>query len=180
MNRAQLEHAIRAACDVAEDTEVWVFGSQAILGEYPQAPRLLLASMEVDIQPKNKPEAVDLIDGTLGEGSLFDTTHGFYVHGVSLEVARLPMGWQNRVRPVQDEIGTRGNVGLCVEAHDLAVSKLAAHRPKDLDFVRTLLLEKLVSAATLQERIDETDLVAALRDTMTAWLLKTRRLIART
>lgn len=32
MTRSQLEHAIRAACEVANDTELWVFGSQAILG----------------------------------------------------------------------------------------------------------------------------------------------------
>ena len=35
MNRDQLEHAIRAACDVSEDTELWIFGSKAILGEFP-------------------------------------------------------------------------------------------------------------------------------------------------
>jgi hypothetical protein len=38
MTRDQLEHAIRAACDVARDDELIVFGSQAILGEYPDAP----------------------------------------------------------------------------------------------------------------------------------------------
>lgn len=32
MTRDQLEHAIRAACAVANDTELIVFGSQAILG----------------------------------------------------------------------------------------------------------------------------------------------------
>jgi hypothetical protein len=35
MTRDQLEHAIRAACDVSNDTELWIFGSQALLGEYP-------------------------------------------------------------------------------------------------------------------------------------------------
>ena len=44
MTRDQLEHAIRAACDVAEDTELLVFGSQAILGEHPDAPPELRAS----------------------------------------------------------------------------------------------------------------------------------------
>ena len=34
MTRDQLEHAIRAACDVAHDTELIVFGSQAILGTF--------------------------------------------------------------------------------------------------------------------------------------------------
>lgn len=37
VNRDQLEHAIRAACDVAGDTELLVFGSQAILAEHPDA-----------------------------------------------------------------------------------------------------------------------------------------------
>jgi len=32
MTRDQLEHAIRAACDVSKDAELWIFGSQAILG----------------------------------------------------------------------------------------------------------------------------------------------------
>jgi hypothetical protein len=82
MTRAQLEHAIRAACDVANDTELIIFGSQAILGEYPDAPADLRASIEVDIQPRNRPEAVDKIDGALGELSLFHGTHGFYVQGV--------------------------------------------------------------------------------------------------
>ena len=53
MNRNQLEHAIRAACDVAGDTELFVFGSQAILGGFPDAPEILRRSIEVDVQPKN-------------------------------------------------------------------------------------------------------------------------------
>ena len=32
MNIAQLEHAIRAACDIAKDDEMYIFGSQAVLG----------------------------------------------------------------------------------------------------------------------------------------------------
>ncbi len=51
MTRDQLEHAIRAACDVSHDTELFVFGSQAILAEYPKAPERLRASIEVDVQP---------------------------------------------------------------------------------------------------------------------------------
>ena len=83
MTRDQLEHAIRAACDVAEDSEVWVFGSQAILGEFPDAPEALRASIEVDMQPKNRPDAADAIDGALGELSPFHEANGFYVHMLS-------------------------------------------------------------------------------------------------
>jgi len=46
MRYDQLEHAIRAACSVSEDTELVVFGSQAILGSYPDAPESLRASIE--------------------------------------------------------------------------------------------------------------------------------------
>ena len=67
MNREQLEHAIRAACQVADDQEVYVFGSQAILGEHPDAPEALRASIEVDIQPKSRPGMTDAVDGALGE-----------------------------------------------------------------------------------------------------------------
>jgi hypothetical protein len=49
MTRDQLEHAIRAACDVSGDTELWVFGSQAILAEFPNAHENLRASIEVDV-----------------------------------------------------------------------------------------------------------------------------------
>ena len=78
MTRDQLEHAIRAACDVSEDTELWIFGSQAILGKFPDAPKSLRASIEVDVQPKNRPERTGDVDGSLGELSVFHQTHGFY------------------------------------------------------------------------------------------------------
>ncbi len=150
MTRDQLEHAIRAACDVAGDSEVWVFGSQAILGEFPDAPKDLRASIEVDMQPKNRPHAADLIDGALGELSQFYHTHGFYVHGLPIEEAAvLPRGWEHRAKPVVDEISTNGKIGWCVEAHDLATSKLAAYREKDRDFVRVLLTEGMIVAKSL-------------------------------
>jgi hypothetical protein len=44
MTRLELEHAIRASCDVSGDDEVYVFGSQAILGQYPEAPESLRQS----------------------------------------------------------------------------------------------------------------------------------------
>ena len=38
MKRRELEHVIRAAADIADDDEIVVIGSQAILGEHPDAP----------------------------------------------------------------------------------------------------------------------------------------------
>src|SRR5258708_5348651 len=68
MRRRDLEHVIRAAADIADDDEIIVIGSQAILGQYPDAPRELCVSSEADVYPKNKPERTDLIDGSIGGG----------------------------------------------------------------------------------------------------------------
>jgi len=111
-------------------------------------------SVEVDIAPVNEPSKTIDIDANLGELSLFHQAFGFYVHGVSIEAAVLPRGWEGRAKKVSNS-NTRGKTGLCIEAHDLAVSKLVAFRPKDLDFVRVLLVENLVSATELLMRIDQ-------------------------
>ena len=173
MRRDQLEHAIRAACDVSGDTELLVFGSQAILGSHPAAPESLRASIEVDVQSKNFPENTDLIDGALGELSLFHQTHGFYVHGVSIEAAILPHGWDQRTVAVCDPEGTRGNTGHCLEAHDLAASKLVAGREKDRIFVATLLLEGLIDGETLIERVAALPVESDRRDSISRWVRAT-------
>jgi hypothetical protein len=173
VTRDQLEHAIRAACDVAEDSEVWVFGSQAILGEFPDAPEALRASIEVDMQPKNRPDKADLVDGALGEMSVFHKTHDFYVHGLLIDGSAFPQGWQHRTKPVVDEISTRGKIGWCVEIHDLAASKLAAYREKDRDFVRTLLIERMIASETLIARINLLNIDEELRDRLLQWVQNT-------
>jgi hypothetical protein len=154
MTRDQLEHAIRAACDVAEDSEVYVFGSQAILGQFPEAPEALCQSAEADMAPVHAITNVDLIDAMLGLDSHFHRQFGFYVHGVPITAAVLPAGWERRAIPVQNA-NTREMIGWCIEAHDLAASKLVAHRVKDLDFVRVLLGEDLVRARKLRLRITQ-------------------------
>lgn len=170
MRYDQLEHAIRAACEVAEDGELIVFGSQAILGGHPAAPAALRASIEIDIQPKNRPEAIDAIDGALGELSLFHQTHGFYVHGHSIDAAVLPVGWQSRTVPVTHVVGTRGGIGYCLEAHDLAASKLVAFREKDREFVTTLLVERLVVPLVLIERIAVLPVEEVERQRLARWV----------
>ena len=174
MTREQLEHAIRAACEVSEDTEIWIFGSQAILAEFPNAPKDLRASIEVDVQPKNRPDNVDAIDGAVGELSIFHQTHGFYVHGLPIEeAAALPQGWQDRAKPICDEISTRGKMIWCVEVQDLAASKLVAYREKDRDFVRVLLTEKMIAAEILVERIHLLPIDEQLREHLLQWVHKT-------
>ena len=152
MNRAQLEHAIRASGAISGDRELYVVGSQSILGRYPDAPALLCRSLEVDIAPKNHPELELLIEGSIGELSPFHTTFGFYVDGVDINAIALPQGWQARL-VVVDNPNTNGYRGLCLDPTDLAVAKLVARRPKDVEFVDILLREGLVAAAEARQRL---------------------------
>lgn len=152
MNREQLEHAIRAAGAICGDHELWVVGSQSILGPFPHAHADLCRSMEVDIAPKNRPELEELIAGSIGELSPFHQTFGFYVDGVDVERINLPDGWQARTVPV-DNPNTNGFCGLCLDPTDLAASKLFAGRPKDLDYVHVLLREEIITPDLLASRI---------------------------
>jgi hypothetical protein len=154
MTRAELEHAIRAACDVAGDDEIYVFGSQAILGQYPDAPAALRQSAEADVAPVTAVDMADVIDAQLGELSAFHDAFGFYVHGLTIDAAVLPAGWRKRTIAVCNE-NTRGMTGWCLEAHDLAASKLVAFRDRDRDFVRVLILETLIRANILRRRLRE-------------------------
>ncbi len=172
MPKEQLAHAIRAACEVAEDNELWIFGSQAILAQRFEVPETLCASIELDVQPKNVPENTDLIDGNLGEGSQFNATFGFYVHGVSIESASLSEGWQRRTIPFYNEY-TNGNTGWCLEIHDLAASKIAAFREKNKSFVRVLLIENLIDHSTLLQRFSNMDINISIKDNIRRWLQAT-------
>ncbi|HTB74634.1 MAG TPA: DUF6036 family nucleotidyltransferase [Polyangiaceae bacterium] len=153
MRRRDLEHLIRAAADIADDDELIVIGSQAILGQYPDAPPELCVSTEADVYPKNRPERSDLIDGSIGEGSPFHDAYGYYAQGVGEETATLPAGWRERLIAVRNA-NTRGATGWCLEAHDLVLSKYVAAREKDDRFVRAALAAGLVSAETLTERLE--------------------------
>jgi len=152
MKRSELEHAIRAACDVSDEQELVIIGSQAVLGQFPRAPFELTQSVEVDVYPRANPERAEIIDAVLGDRSMFHDTHGFFVHGIGPETAILPDGWRERLVPVRNE-NTRGCTGWCLEVHDVAASKLAAGREKDLDFVRALFRHAMISATTFDERI---------------------------
>ncbi|MBU2601533.1 MAG: hypothetical protein KKA32_05115 [Actinobacteria bacterium] len=112
----------------------------------------------------------DHIDGALGEESQFHSTHGFYVHGLSIEAATLPEGWLGRTIAVSHPVGTRGHTGLCIEAHDLAASKLFAHREKDRVFVVTLLSDGLIDGPTLLERIGLLPVADDIRDRLIRWV----------
>ena len=146
-----------------------MIGSQAVLGQFPNAPEELLVSIEADVFPKEKPDLSIQIDGAIGELSPFHQTFGYYAHGVDETTATLPFGWKDRLVPVFNE-NTGGTTGWCLEVHDLAAAKLAAGRPKDLDFVRVLRRRRMVDFAKLRQRCEQLSLSPDRQEAMAARL----------
>lgn len=157
MNREQLEHVIGSAATIADDDEIVVIGSQAILGQFPDAPLDLCRSMEADVWPLHHPERAELIEGSIGELSMFHETFGYYAQGVGPKTAVLPDGWLDRVVRVRSP-RTRGATGLCLELHDLVIAKLVAGREKDTAFIRGTIAHQLIDEPTVLARLEATPL----------------------
>jgi hypothetical protein len=149
MKRRELEMALRAAGRVARETEFYLIGSQAIHAYCRRPPAEVLLSQECDLYPRNRPETANLLDSRLGRGTRFARQRGFYVDVVTPEIASLPTGWQARLKRFR-----AGRItALCLEIHDLVVSKLAAGRLKDLEFVGALLQTHLANPKVIRRRV---------------------------
>lgn len=157
MNRLQLAHVLCAACEVTGDPDVIVLGSQAILGSYDEddLPPEATASMEVDLAWRRDTkvrERAEQVNGAIGELSPFHESNGYYPEGISLETAVLPEGWQDRLHRWALASSKPANARF-LDRHDLAISKLAAFRDKDREFVRALMEHGLVEPDTIRERL---------------------------
>jgi hypothetical protein len=155
VNRAELEHLIRAAATIVNDDLV-IVGSQAVLGAFPDAPREMLRSMEADMYPRHNPAAADEIDGAIGDGSQFHSTFGIYAHGVGPETVIAPRDWEQRLIRVEARSpgGRVARAGWCLEPHDLLLAKLAAGRQRDWEFVEVAIRHGLATISALRERVD--------------------------
>lgn len=158
MRRDEFEHVIAAAAEVSGEREIVVIGSQAILGNCAEPPKAMLFSMEVDVYPRSDPRKAEEIDGSLGDGSPFHGTYGYYAHGVGPETAVAPIGWEDRL--VRVEIPSRvgqeiGPVALCLEVHDLVLAKCVAGRERDWEFAHEAIAAGIVGIEELLRRVDD-------------------------
>lgn len=157
MKREQLEHILRAASRIVDERDFLVIGSAAVLGTFDddQLPYEASRSDEADIAPYNDPDGEKslLVEGSLGQGSQFHTTFGYFADGVDFQTAIAPAGWQGRLVPFATP-GCGDGRGWCLECHDLAAAKLAAGRQKDYEFVGALLDAGLLDLLVLAERLD--------------------------
>jgi hypothetical protein len=162
VTREQFEHAVRAAGAVLDVHEVLVIGSQALHASVDgDLPETAARSVEVDVAVRGDTDGrmADLLDGSIGEASMFHDTFGYYAQGVTETTAILPEGWEARLVRFESP-ATNGVVAWCLDAHDLWIAKAIAGRPKDVEFCSALLDADIVDRNTLVDRlglVDELD-----------------------
>jgi hypothetical protein len=161
VKKRQVDHVLRAAGDIVGDDQFVIIGSQALHGKHPDLVDELCYSFEVDLFPKNKPEATERL-WAIGLDSRFHETHGYYADPVDEKTAVLPRGWKARLMnlPAGD---THGVTGLCLDPHDLAISKYIAGREKDIVFNRALAARSIVDRERLLELLSTTPVAEADR-----------------
>jgi hypothetical protein len=136
MTLEQFDHICRAAAAVAGVKKIHVFGANAIIpwlveSGHPIPLLDFVPSRELDVSVGDE-KLNTLIDGAIGEFSVFDETFSVYAHGVSLLNFQAPVNWQQRVgRRIEPVSGVEI---IAPHPHDLIISKLIAGRPKDFDF----------------------------------------------
>ena len=155
MNREQLAHIVRAAARIAGDGDIIILGSQSVLGlrDADSLPAEATMSIEADIAFRDDPDGVkaDRVDGAIGELSSFHEMYGYYAQGVSISTAVLPVGWEDRVVPL-DRQDAHPGYARCLETHDLVVAKLVAGREKDVEFAEVLIAAHMVDPDVLEAR----------------------------
>ena len=161
MKKQQVDHILRAAGEITGETQFIIIGSQSLHGKHPNLPDEILRSFEVDLIAKKKPDRTEWLN-MIGQDSRFHETHGYYADPVDEKTATLPKGWKGRLvnLPPGD---TAGVSGLCLDPHDLAISKYVARREKDIVFNRELATRGIVKREQLLLPLDATPLDEAVR-----------------
>ena len=153
MQRDEVLHVCRAVTSQLGVVRLLALGSQAIhvILEPEDVPDQVVASVELDLVVLDTlPGQGDLaqqISGTIGEGSDFHVTHGYYPDGMTLDEAVLPAGWEGRLRSLHVHRVSHPEAPATLyapELADLCASKLAANPRKDRAFTKIVVAEGLV------------------------------------
>jgi hypothetical protein len=156
LRRPQIDHILRAAAAVTNHTRFVVVGTGAvIMASRRPVPASMMMTEEIDLYPDgvDDPDPVsDLIDGTIGQGSLFHRTFKYYGDGVSPGTAIMPLDWRSRAIEYHGPAAP-GVIALCPDPNDVAIAKLCAWRDKDIAWLRDALVAGIVGVAAMRQQL---------------------------
>jgi hypothetical protein len=154
MRLSALKHLIEAVHALAHSERIYVLGSSALLGSFPElgepgGPLEVSFDGDLLIQPCDEQLAA-LLHEAVGEGSLFAQRTGYHADILRADIIEaLPSGWEGRLVSVDPQLPAKA-----LAPEDLLVVKLRAGREKDLALCREVLRRGLLSAAQLRARLD--------------------------
>lgn len=170
MNKRQLDHLLRAAGRITGETEFLIIGSQSLHGTCPDIPDAIVRSAEADLVAGKNEDRTEWLNA-IGQDSPFHETFGYYADPVDSATATLPDGWQGRlIRLASGD--TDGVAGLCLDPHDLAISKYVACRKKDLLMTRELAIRGITSRDRLLGLLDDTPVEDEVRQRIRAHIAR--------
>lgn len=149
MKRALLDELLREVERITGERELVMIGSQAVHAVLAEVPAEVVISRECDLLFDETDSAVPVIDASLGPDSERAAELLVHVDTVSSTFPFLTPGWEQRLVP----FGPAAPHVRCLEIHDLVLSKLAAGRLKDYEFVAVLLDRALVDLDIVRARI---------------------------
>jgi hypothetical protein len=180
-----LERTVRAIATEFKTDKIFIIGSQSILLAWPDAPRVMRSSPEIDAFPENArlweiqekekhpdefPEASEHINALFGRGSHFHRTHGFYIDGVDENTATLPAGWQTRAVVRRVDVGGRTVTAVAPCPEDIIVSKLARLEDKDKSFIEAYHSARPLDPRVIEERIRLSNFESPIADRAFAYI----------
>jgi hypothetical protein len=151
LRRDDIDHILRAAASITNHRRFVVIGTGAVIITARHIPAAMMLTPEIDLYADGiaDPESVsDLIDATIGHGSMFHRTFRYYGDGVSPNTAIMPADWRLRATEYTPPDGSV--TAVCPSADDIAIAKLTAWRDKDRDWLHDAVRSGIVKLATIE------------------------------
>jgi hypothetical protein len=154
VKKRHVDGVLRAAGRITGEKQFIIVGSQSLHGRHPDLPDEIVRSVAVDLIATEAADRTEWLNA-IGVDSPFHGQFGYYADPVDESTATLPRGWKGRLvnLPAGDTCGVRG---LCLDPHDLAISKYVARREKDIEFTRELARRALVDRDRLLQLVHVT------------------------
>ena len=143
MTSADADRLIVAFAELVGAQRVLVVGSQAVHAFYPDPPvMIVVASREIHVVPlpfEDFERWYYYAHERMGADSQFDEENGIYVDMLREHAAKLPVGWELRVREKELRSEHKGVITVVYpDLYDVAAAKLIANRPQGEAFLRGL------------------------------------------
>ena len=151
MTLYEMVKILHTASYIAKKDDFLIVGSQAVLGNYlDEADDFEFSeSRNINIVIKESERKIAVVlQGMFGEASYFERTHCIYINVVDQKTSILPDVWERRLikRQVKD-----GPLLRFLSPEDLAITKYAAWRDKDKDFLAKMWRENLMDIENMRD-----------------------------